>query len=204
MAPRTTKHGASANARRTARKSGTRVASASRTSSSSGSRSTRASGNSRTAQSAARGRASSRSLTRKHSAPARGRSAARPLPWWTAPAAVVLAVMLFAWTYYPVARVQYRETREKQRLEAELESLQARNERLRKQVDRLRTPEGVEDYARSQLGLVKQGENVVVVIDDNAERSEPATTAPVIDSDRIQEGPVGPWTAFLDLVFGLR
>lgn len=121
------------------------------------------------------------------------------------PAALAITIALFAWTYYPVARVQYRETREKQRLEAELESLQARNERLRKQVDRLRTPEGVEDYARSQLGMVKQGEKAVVVIDqDSPPPSSPSTAPPEIDSDRIDEGPVGPWTAFLDLVFGLE
>lgn len=121
------------------------------------------------------------------------------------PAAVVLAIMLFAWTYYPVARVQYRETREKERLQAELDSLEARNERLRAQVERLKTPEGVEDYARSQLGMVKRGENAIVVVDAAADkRSAASTAAPLIDSDITTEGPVGPWTAFLDLVFGLE
>lgn len=117
----------------------------------------------------------------------------------------MLAIALFAWTYYPVARVQYRETREKERLQAELTSLQARNDRLREQVDKLKTPEGVEDYARSQLGMVKRGENAVVVVDKaNATPSKTSTIAPVIDSDVTTEGPVGPWTAFLDLVFGLE
>ena len=37
--------------------------------------------------------------------------------------------------------------------------------RLSKQVERLKTPAGVEDYARSQLGMAKKGENVVVVVD---------------------------------------
>lgn len=121
------------------------------------------------------------------------------------PAAIVLAISLFAWTYYPVARVQYRETREKQRLQAELESLQARNERLRDQVDRLKTPEGVEDYARSQLGMVKRGENAVVVVNkETAAANSLATATPVIDSEVTTQGPVGPWTAFLDLFFGLE
>jgi len=116
---------------------------------------------------------------------------------------MVLAV--FAWTYYPVARVQYRETREKTRLAAELTSLKARNDRLRKQVARLRTPEGVEDYARSQLGLVKQGENVVVVVDgDEAAEASAVLAAPTIDSADMPVGPAGPWTAFLDLVFGIQ
>ncbi len=112
---------------------------------------------------------------------------------------------MFAWTYYPVARVQYRETREQQRLAAELSSLEARNARLRKEVERLKTPEGVEDYARSQLGLVKRGENVVVVVDGKAKRPATQTAeAPLIDSDSTKDAVQGPWTAFLDLVFGLE
>jgi len=116
---------------------------------------------------------------------------------------VVIAV--FAWTYYPVARVQYRETREKVRLETELAALQARNARLRKQVERLNTPEGVEDYARSQLGMVKNGEKVAIVVDgDEAAEASAALAVPTIDGDEATEGPVGPWTAFLDLVFGVQ
>jgi len=112
---------------------------------------------------------------------------------------------VFAWTYYPVARVQYRETREKARLEAELNSLQARNDRLRRQVDKLKTPEGVEDYARSQLGLVKRGEKVAVVVDgDEAAEASAALKTPDIDSMQMAQAPVGPWTAFLDLVFGAQ
>jgi len=121
------------------------------------------------------------------------------------PATAVVLLAAFAWTYYPVARVQYRETRERARLEAELDSLQARNDRLREQVDKLNTPEGVEDYARSQLGLVKRGEKVAVVVDGNesAEASE-ALETPEIDSAQQSQAPVGPWTAFLDLVFGAQ
>lgn len=108
-------------------------------------------------------------------------------------------------TYYPVAAVQYRETRQKTQLAAELKQLQARNARLRESVDRLKTPAGVEDYARSQLGLVKKGENVVVVVDDkNAKESTKTGGVPRIDSDETTVAPTGPWTGFLDLVFGIR
>jgi len=130
---------------------------------------------------------------------------ADPRRWWTLPAAVVVVIAVFAWTYYPVARVQYRETREKARLETELAALQARNARLRKQVERLNTPEGVEDYARSQLGMVKNGEKVGIVVDgDEAAEASAALAVPTIDGDEATEGPVGPWTAFLDLVFGVQ
>lgn len=107
--------------------------------------------------------------------------------------------------YYPAAAVQYRETRERARLAAELKSLQARNDRLRRQVDRLKTPAGVEDYARSELGLVKKGENVVVVVDGNeAQEASKAAGLPRIDSDETTSAPGGAWTAVLDLVFGVQ
>lgn len=112
---------------------------------------------------------------------------------------------LFVWAYYPVAAVQYRENRARAELASELEALQARNTRLRDEVDRLKTPAGVEDYARSQLGMVKKGENVVVVLDgDEAREASAAAAAPTVDSDETPASTAGPWTAFLDLVFGLR
>lgn len=118
---------------------------------------------------------------------------------------IVSAVGIFVWTYYPVAAVQYREAREATRLAYELETIQARNDRLRTQVERLKTPAGVEDYARTQLGLVKKGENVMVVVNDEAgAEASQAAQAPAIDSAERTREPVGPWTAFLDLVFGVR
>jgi cell division protein FtsL len=121
------------------------------------------------------------------------------------PSAIGLLLLLLAWGFYPVAAVQYRESRERTRLAAELESLQARNDRLREQVDKLKTPAGVEDYARSQLGMVKKGENVIVVVDgDEEQESAAALAAPEIDGDETPQSPAGPWTAFLDLVFGVQ
>ena len=121
------------------------------------------------------------------------------------PVAFAVAVVVFAWGYYPVAAVQYKATKERARLAAELESVQARNARLRAQVDRLRTPAGVEDYARSQLGMVKKGENVVVVVDgDETAEGSATATPPEIDSARTASEPAGAWTAFLDLVFGVE
>ena len=115
-----------------------------------------------------------------------------------------MVLVVFAWTYYPVVRVQYRETREQARLTAELEALQARNDRLRDQVERLKTPEGVEDYARSQLGLVKKGEHRIVVVTQENAAAAQDQSAPRIDSEETTDGPIGPWTAFLDLVFGVE
>ena len=167
----------------------------------------------RRAQEAPSPRTSPRSATRTQAFP-RSESSARPkrdmsqYRWGLLPHVVVAAVVLFVVTYYPVARVQYMETRQRARLRAELSALQTRNARLDTQVARLKTPEGVEDYARSQLGMVKQGEHVVVVSDGSARpglSTAANSVAPQIDtSTKSAAGPSGPWTAFLDSVFKVQ
>lgn len=188
MAPKKTQTGATATTRRSTAKAGARASSSSRTRATSSKSTT-----------------PRKTATAAKAAPKKAAARKRPIlsagSWWLVPAGIVAALLVFAWLYYPVVRVQYRETRERARLETELASLEARNDRLQEQVDKLKTPEGVEDYARSQLGLVKAGENAVVVVDGTAEKK--TTTSPDIE-DPSAEDPVGPWTAFLDLVFGVR
>ena len=125
--------------------------------------------------------------------------------WWLLPVIIIAVVSVFITAYYPVARVQYRETRERTRLQVELDAIRARNNRLRAEVARLKTPEGVEDYARLQLGMVKRGEHQVVVVDGTEPtRTLVAQGAPRIDSQEAVKPPVGQWTAFLDAIFGVQ
>lgn len=202
MAPRKTRNGASAATRRTA-SAGSGAASRSRTPSRSG-----------------RLRAVSARLADviplrpefaafasggRRNTGARPARSAEKRSYWTLPLALLLMLAVFGAAYYPVVRVQYREYRDRARLRAELADLKSRNARLDAEVARLRTPEGVEDYARTRLGLVKRGEHVVIVSDESGpKRSTAATGVPEIDSDRADDGPAGPWTAFLDLVFGVQ
>jgi cell division protein FtsB len=179
MTPRNTKQGASANARRASSAKGPRAASSASTPSPAPARSTR---------------------PKKASRPADPSS----WRWWLLPLLVIAIAGVFVATYYPVAKVQYRETRERARLRAELEGVRARNARLGTQVDRLKTPEGVEDYARVNLGLVKAGEHVGLVVDDAQALPTTITVASALELDSEEDvvPPVGPWTAFLDSVFG--
>jgi cell division protein FtsB len=56
--------------------------------------------------------------------------------------------------------------RQHQRLMADVERLRIENERLRHDADRLRTdPAAVEDVARRELGLIRPGELVFLVVD---------------------------------------
>jgi cell division protein FtsB len=186
MTPRKTQQGATANARKALVARGARVASSSRTTKPSN---VKAKPKARKAASASKA------------------AAGLSWRWWLLPVIVSATVAVFIGAYYPVAKVQYRETRNRDLLQAELTTVQARNGRLRTQVARLKTPEGVEDYARTQLGMVKQGEHVVVVLDGTKPQAADIATIgapPRLDSDEATVAPAGPWNAFLDSVFGLQ
>ena len=122
-------------------------------------------------------------------------------------ALVVLGVVVllgFAlWSCYPVAKQQYIATREKQRLELELAAVKARNTELQKEIDRLGTSEGIEDYARHDLGWVKKGESSVIVegLKDN-ENASTGVDWRVSASDI--ELPSTSWTRFLDMIFEIE
>jgi cell division protein FtsL len=191
MSPRNSQHGASANARKAPVHRRARSAASSRTS---------------TKPTPAK---PSKAKSRSSSAPKkpRARRDASWFRWWLLPIFIAATVAVLVFTYYPVARVQYRETRERATLQAEFNALKARNSRLATEVARLKTTEGVEDYARSQLGMVKRGEHVVVVTDVASKPSTPTTlpSSPQIDtSDDATTAPDGPWTAFLDAVFDVQ
>lgn len=153
------------------------------------------------------GSASKKSTSTRPSRSERSRRDASWFRWWLLPPIVIVAVAVFIATYYPVARVQYAETRKRAALQAQLDSLNKRNAHLATEVARLKTPEGVEDYARSQLGMVKRGERVVVVTGGAAGESATMTigASPQIDeSELTTTAPSGPWTAFLDSVFEIK
>ncbi len=196
MTPRNTKQGASANARRVSSAKGTRAAASARTPSPSQQRPASSKPNPSAKRAASKAPARAKKTPR----------AAEPSSWrwWLLPLLVMAIGVTFVATYYPVAKVQYRETRERARLRAELEGVRARNARLGTQVARLKTPEGVEDYARVQLGLVKAGERVGIVVDESESIPQTITvpSALRLDSEEAVVPPVGPWTAFLDSVFG--
>ncbi len=116
---------------------------------------------------------------------------------------IVLGVFLAAvWTLYPVLRLQYQQQRQVASLEAELEGLKDRNSQLAEQIDRLKTPEGVEEAARQNLGLVKDGEQAYVVTGkEDPDRDPDAVDAKTRSA---QDESASLWTRVLDALFGVR
>jgi len=106
------------------------------------------------------------------------------------------------WTLYPVLRLQYQQQREVTSLEAELEGLKERNIELAEQIDRLKTPEGVEEIARQDLGLVKDGEQAYVVTGKEDPDLDPEAVNARTRSTTDEDTPL--WMRVLDVIFGVR
>ena len=113
--------------------------------------------------------------------------------------AVVFAVTML---YFPCQNY-YNETRQLQQLQAEYDALQEYNTQMQNQVDYLNTDEGIEDYARSELGWIRPGEHVVSV-----EGVTPSTDTSR-SNDRVYAIPAGSvaapdtwYSGFLDVIFG--
>ena len=69
----------------------------------------------------------------------------------------------FAFYLYAPAQEFYCQSREKARLDAQLEVIKDTNEDIKQEIDKLSTDTGVEDYARSNFGWVKNGESGIQI-----------------------------------------
>lgn len=78
---------------------------------------------------------------------------------------VVLVVILAnaTWNAYEKKRFTQENLRN---AEAELEKLQARSGELKERTESLSTPEGVEDEIRRRFPVAKEGERVIILVDD--------------------------------------
>lgn len=89
--------------------------------------------------------------------------------------ASVAVVALVAVMLYGPAQQYYQQMRETDRLQAEYAAVAARSNTLQSTIDSLRSEEGVEDKAHTDLGYVKKGEQTATVkganIVDNTEFS---------------------------------
>lgn len=123
---------------------------------------------------------------------------------WATRGIVSLIAVVFAVTmlYFPCQNY-YNETRQLQQLQAEYDALQEYNTQMQNQVDYLNTDEGIEDYARSELGWIRPGEHVVSV------EGVTPSTSDSRSNDRVYAIPAGSvaapdtwYSGILDVIFG--
>lgn len=120
---------------------------------------------------------------------------------------ILVLALLFAtaFIYYKPARIWYREARKERVLREQLIAVRAYNDQLSEEIKSLETTEGIEDYATSQLSLVHEGDNVVVVTQDGEPlKPESDSRAQRIEGLAVSSEPFGVWTDFFDALFGIE
>lgn len=80
-----------------------------------------------------------------------------------------LVCLFIVFTIVPRAKTVWDLTQQKQELKQQRTKLQQVNLSLKKQSDRLNSLAAVERIAREQLGMVKQGEKVIVEVVEDSE-----------------------------------
>jgi len=117
---------------------------------------------------------------------------------------VLFAALVLTWGYES-AEIWYREVRQERVLREKLASIREYNAELREELLSLETTAGVEDYARRELGLVFEGDQVIIVTRGGVPIQEPETTREAtIRAIPENAQPFGAWTDFLDTLFGIE
>lgn len=118
---------------------------------------------------------------------------------------VVAAVAVFTvFMLYPSFQNYYIETRQLQQLQAEYAALTDYNSQMQSQIDYLNTDAGLEDYARSELGWVRENEHVVTVegVQSSASTTSQSNTKNVgVLSEKVPT-PDTWYSGALDVLFG--
>ncbi len=82
--------------------------------------------------------------------------------------ALLVLVLIFAWSVLGFW-IKMRETGKNRRIiEAKVVELRQEKERLSADIAKLSTQAGVEDSIREKFGLAKEGEELIVVVDDES------------------------------------
>jgi cell division protein FtsB len=92
------------------------------------------------------------------------------------PVLVVLTIILIVFVWKVVSLTgKLQETYKNKKIEQEkILDLQKRKEKLSGDILKLNTDKGKEEIIRENFGLVKEGENVIVIIDDKEKTEAPA------------------------------
>ena len=117
---------------------------------------------------------------------------------------VALAAVVFTvFMLYPSCQNYYNETRQLQQLEAQYQALTDYNTQMQSQIDYLNTDEGLEEYARSELGWIRQDEHMVTV--EGVESSVDGSTQSSTTHSPLNEDIPAPdtwYSGVLDVFFG--
>ena len=117
--------------------------------------------------------------------------------------AVTFVLVFAVFMIFPPCQSLYNQTRQLQQLQAEYDELVAYNQQIQGQIDYLNSDEGIEDYARSELGLIRSDEQVATVegVESSADESSASDVGAVPASGSVK-APDTWYSGVLDVVFG--
>jgi cell division protein FtsL len=113
--------------------------------------------------------------------------------------AAVLAVPLLLYALVATgqkAAENYQLNQQAEALRVQIAQLRDQNVQLQRQIEQARTDEAIETIAREQLGLIKPGDHPLVLVQDDAAKTQPAPTP----SPTPPAKPV--WRQWWDQLFG--
>ena len=77
-----------------------------------------------------------------------------------------VVVLVFAWSVFGLVSRMQETMRNKKVVQDKIENLQKEKEKLISDINKLETDKGMEENIREKFGLAKDGEGMVVVVDD--------------------------------------
>lgn len=77
-----------------------------------------------------------------------------------------MVVIVFTWNVINLLGKLQETAKNKKNQEEEIYNLQKRKEKLSSDIDKINTEKGKEEIIRENFGLVKEGENVIVIVED--------------------------------------
>lgn len=83
-----------------------------------------------------------------------------------------IIILFFGWKIFGLIG-RWEETEKNKQIEQDkIVDLQKRKEKLLSDIERLNTDDGKEEIIRENFGMVKEGEQVIVIVDDKKSRTE--------------------------------
>ncbi len=94
--------------------------------------------------------------------------------FWHSPVILIfLFLILVLFSYNMIGLIQKERETSKNKISElkKIDELKKRKETLSKDIDKLNTEEGIEESVRDKFQVVKPGEKMVVIVDENANQS---------------------------------
>lgn len=86
---------------------------------------------------------------------------------------LALILIIFAWNVYGLVGKFEDTYKNKKEEEQKISDLEARKAKLTSDISKLGTDEGKEEIIRNNYGLVKEGEQEIVIVDDKSQVATP-------------------------------